>query len=61
VYFLLDKVVAPELVTATVRSKVTPYVERHSLRLDNVLLDYLKVISVISVAGRVREVSWFQG
>ncbi len=43
VYRLLDKVVAAELVDATVKSKVVPYIEKHSLQLDTVLLNYTKL------------------
>ena len=43
VYRLLDKVVAAELVEVTVRSKVVPYVQKHKLQLDSVLLNYTKV------------------
>ena len=47
VYRLLDKVIAAELVAATVRSKVVPYVEKHNLNLDHVLLNYTKVMREI--------------
>ena len=54
-YLLLDKVIAAELVAATVRSKVMPYVQKHGLRLDEVLLNYLKVCVANSM---VNCVSW---
>lgn len=44
VYRLLDKVLAAELVAATIRSKVVPYLQRHKLKLDTILLKYLKVV-----------------
>ena len=43
VFRLLDKIVATELVSPTVQSKVLPYVQRHGLKLDEVLLQYVKV------------------
>lgn len=43
VFRLLDQVVAAELVAATVGSKVVPYVQKHGLKLDEVLLNYTKV------------------
>ena len=43
VFRLLDKIVATELVSPTVQSKVLPYVQRHGLKLDEVLLQYFKV------------------
>lgn len=43
VHRLLDKVVAAELVVTTVRTKVVPYIQRHNLKLDNVLLQYIRV------------------
>ena len=43
VYRLLDQAVAAELVSATIQHKVAPYVKRHALNLDAVLLDYIKV------------------
>ena len=43
VYRLLDQAVAAELVSATIQRKVAPYVKRHALNLDAVLLDYIKV------------------
>jgi len=48
VFRILDKVVATELVSPTVQSKVLPYVQRHKLKLDTVLLQYVKV-GVVSV------------
>lgn len=42
-YRILDKLVAAELVADTIRSKVVPYVQRHDLNLDDVLLSYIKV------------------
>jgi len=43
VHRLLDQAVAAELVSATIQHKVTPYVEKHALDLDTVLLSYNKV------------------
>ena len=43
VFRLLDKIVATELVSPTVHSKVLPYVQRHGLKVDEVLLQYVKV------------------
>ena len=43
VFRLLDKIVATELVSPTVQSKVLPYVQRHGLKVDEVLLQYVKV------------------
>ena len=43
VYRLLDKVLAAEVMATTIRSKVVPYLQRHMLKLDTVLLKYLKV------------------
>lgn len=43
VFRLLDKIVATELVSPTVQSKVVPYVQRHGLNVDEVLLQYVKV------------------
>ena len=40
---LLDKIVATELVSPTIQSKVLPYVQQHGLKLDEVLLQYVKV------------------
>ena len=48
VFRILDKVVATELILPTVQSKVLPYVQRHKLKLDTVLLQYVKV-GVVSV------------
>ena len=41
---LLDEVIAAELVTTTIRSKVVPYVDRHKLQLDTTLFNYIKVL-----------------
>lgn len=43
VFRLLDKIVATELVSPTVQSKVLPYVQRHGLKVDEVLLQYVEV------------------
>jgi len=43
VFRILDKVVATELVSPTVQSKVLSYVQRHKLKLDTVLLQYVKL------------------
>ena len=43
VFRLLDEVIAAELVTTTIRSKVVPYVERHQMQLNSTLLNYIKV------------------
>ena len=43
VFCLLDEVIAAELVTTTIRSKVIPYVDRHKLPLDTTLFNYIKV------------------
>lgn len=40
---LLDAVVAAELVGSAIQSAVLPYMERHDLELDAVLLQYIKV------------------
>lgn len=40
---MLDKAVAAELVSTTILHKVAPYVQRHGLDLDTVLLSYVKV------------------
>ena len=48
-YRLLDKVVAAELVSATISTKVKTYTERHSLKLDHVLLNYVKVSHMVGV------------
>ena len=48
-YRLLDKVVAAELVSATISTKVKTYAERHSLKLDHVLLNYVKVSHMVGV------------
>lgn len=45
VFRLLDEVIAAELVTTTIRSKVIPYIDRHQMQLDSVLLNYIKVSS----------------
>ena len=42
---ILDKLVAVELVADTMTSKIIPYVQRHNLNLDGVLLSYIKVRS----------------
>ena len=43
VFRLLDKIVATELVSPTVQSKVLPYVQRYGLKVDEVLLQYVEV------------------
>ena len=43
VFRLFDAVVAAELVGSTIKSTVLPYIERHGLELDTVLLQYIKV------------------
>ncbi|XP_064403489.1 kinetochore-associated protein 1-like isoform X2 [Halichondria panicea] len=43
VFRLLDKAVAAELVSTTILHKVAPYVQRHGLDLDTVLLSYVKL------------------
>lgn len=49
VYQLLDKVVAAELVSTTIKSKVVPYVDKFQLTLDSVLFDYIKVFMKYSL------------
>ena len=51
VFRLLDKIVATELVSPTVQSKVLPYVQRHGLNVDEVLLQYVKVGSEYEKGG----------
>ncbi len=43
VYRILDELIATELVTDTLKSKVVPYLQRHGLSIDTVLLNYIKV------------------
>lgn len=40
---MLDKVPAPELISATVEGSVRPYSLEHQLPLDELLLQYIKV------------------
>lgn len=42
-FFMLDKVPAPELITATVESCILPYTEEHQIPFDELLLHYIKV------------------
>uniref|UniRef100_A0A667ZTG4 Kinetochore associated 1 n=1 Tax=Myripristis murdjan TaxID=586833 RepID=A0A667ZTG4_9TELE len=41
-FFMLDKVPAPELVSATVESSVLPYATEHQIPCDELLLQYIK-------------------
>ena len=43
VFRILDRLVAAELVADMMKSKIIPYVQRHALNLDTVLLSYIKV------------------
>ncbi|KAF7661602.1 hypothetical protein LDENG_00258100 [Lucifuga dentata] len=40
--FMLDKVPAPELLSATVENSIMPYAEEHRIPLDELLLQYIK-------------------
>ncbi|XP_061758400.1 kinetochore-associated protein 1 [Nerophis ophidion] len=39
---MLDKVAAPELISATVKNNILPYAEEHHISLDELLLQYIK-------------------
>ncbi|KAK5871517.1 hypothetical protein PBY51_004396 [Eleginops maclovinus] len=41
-FFMLDKVPAPELIAATVESRILPYAEEHETPFDELLLQYIK-------------------
>uniref|UniRef100_UPI003AAA84F6 kinetochore-associated protein 1 n=1 Tax=Centroberyx gerrardi TaxID=166262 RepID=UPI003AAA84F6 len=41
-FFMLDKVPAPELVSATVESRILPYAAEHQIPVDELLLQYIK-------------------
>lgn len=49
VFRLLDRVIAAELVMATIEYKVLLYVDRHKLNLDSLLLNYIKVKLILCV------------
>lgn len=40
---MLDKVLAPELIAATVESTILPYAEEHDIPFDELLLHYIEV------------------
>uniref|UniRef100_A0A3P9L6Y4 Kinetochore associated 1 n=1 Tax=Oryzias latipes TaxID=8090 RepID=A0A3P9L6Y4_ORYLA len=42
VFFMLDKVPAPELIAATVENSVLPYTTEHQIPFDELLLQYIK-------------------
>ncbi|XP_034094040.1 kinetochore-associated protein 1-like [Gymnodraco acuticeps] len=42
VFYMLDKVPAPELIAATVESRILPYAEEHETPFDEMLLQYIK-------------------
>ena len=46
---VLDKVVAPELISSTLESLVIPFLKEYNLTLDSVLLHYLKVFNSYTV------------
>lgn len=46
-FFMLDKVPAPELIAATVERSIQPYAEEHEIPLDELLLQYIKVIFLL--------------
>ncbi|XP_047447768.1 kinetochore-associated protein 1 [Mugil cephalus] len=41
-FFMLDKVLAPELIAATVENSILPYAEQHKIPFDELLLQYIK-------------------
>nr|XP_057927381.1 kinetochore-associated protein 1 [Doryrhamphus excisus] len=41
-FLMLDKVAAPELISATVNNNILPYAEEHHISLDELLLQYIK-------------------
>ncbi|KAG7490369.1 kinetochore-associated protein 1 isoform X1 [Solea senegalensis] len=41
-FFMLDKVLAPELIATTVENSILPYAEEHEIPLDELLLQYIK-------------------
>nr|XP_019956518.1 PREDICTED: kinetochore-associated protein 1 isoform X3 [Paralichthys olivaceus] len=41
-FFMLDKVLAPELIAATVENSILPYAEEHDIPFDELLLQYIK-------------------
>uniref|UniRef100_A0A8D3CAN9 Kinetochore associated 1 n=1 Tax=Scophthalmus maximus TaxID=52904 RepID=A0A8D3CAN9_SCOMX len=41
-FFMLDKVLAPELIAATVKNSILPYAEEHEIPYNELLLQYIK-------------------
>ena len=48
---MLDKVLAPELIAATVGNSILPYAEEHDIPFDELLLHYIKVNLRHSLTG----------
>uniref|UniRef100_A0A8C5DZ37 Kinetochore associated 1 n=1 Tax=Gouania willdenowi TaxID=441366 RepID=A0A8C5DZ37_GOUWI len=41
-FFMLDKVLAPQLIAATVENAIVPYTQEHNIPFDELLLQYIK-------------------
>lgn len=49
-FLMLDKVQAPELIPAVIKSSIQPYALENGLDLDQTLLQYIKVtVTLLSV------------